>query len=45
MKIKIYRIRNNFFGLARDAAINQILISSGTNIGVQISNTGCPRFF
>jgi len=25
-------------GIGRDATINQILISSGTNIGVQISN-------
>jgi hypothetical protein len=30
------RIKNNFWGMARDVAINQILISSG-NIGIQLS--------
>ena len=34
--VRVSRIKNNFWGMARDVAINQILISSG-NIGIQLS--------
>jgi len=36
LDVRVSRIKNNFWGMARDVAINQILISSG-NIGIQLS--------